>query len=319
MKPLSPFPRPPRPPMHKFPDYSLRARDTLTPYEQNALREIMDWKSPGVSRLTGFMKVINKPTEKVADLVMDAPGVGLIIDKTFSGLVGLLSGAASWSVGTSSVLADYQKHGFQNISDLGDIAPLSLQDVERVLGSPAAKYKALAVAEGAALGVLGAVSIPADIVAVISLSLRAIGEYAAYYGFDPAAQSERLFAVNILSLISSPTDNGRHAALGRLIKISKSVAKRRAWKNIEQSVFTSIVERIARALGVRLTRAKLAQFLPVAGAVVDSGFNILYTGKICVAAKQLYRERFLARQFGEDIIPSTDIGDDNIALDDMAE
>ena len=38
------------------------------------------------------------------------------------------------------------------------------------------------------------------------LNLRAIGEYATYYGFDIGRQEERLFALNVLGLASSPSD-----------------------------------------------------------------------------------------------------------------
>src|SRR5215204_3703609 len=46
------------------------------------------------------------------------------------------------------------------------------------------KYKGIALVEGAGAGSVGLLGIPPDIVALITLNLRAIGEYATYYGFD---------------------------------------------------------------------------------------------------------------------------------------
>jgi hypothetical protein len=46
--------------------------------------------------------------------------------------------------------------------------------------------------------ILGLPGIPPDVVALISLNLRAIGEYATYYGFNINSQEERLFVMNVL-------------------------------------------------------------------------------------------------------------------------
>ena len=54
-----------------------------------------------------------------------------------------------------------------------------------------------------------------------------------------------------------------------------------------------------------LTKAKLAQVVPVAGAVIGGGFNAYYTDKVCKAAFYLYRERFLAEKYGVDEIEVT--------------
>jgi hypothetical protein len=45
-----------------------------------------------------------------------------------------------------------------------------------------------------------------------------------------------------------------------------------------------------------MTRTKLAQVLPVAGAAIGGGFNAYYTDKVCRAAFHLYRERFLTEK-----------------------
>ena len=60
-----------------------------------------------------------------------------------------------------------------------------------------------------------------------------------------------------------------------------------------------------RAVGVRLTKAKLAQVVPAVGAVVGSGFHACYTARVCDAAYCLYRERFLAEKYGDDVIEVT--------------
>ena len=145
----------------------------------------------------------------------------------------------------------------------------------------------------------------ADIVALIALNQRAIGEYATYYGFDISSQQERLFALNILGLASSPNDAAKQVAMAQLVRIAQDVAKKKVWRDLEKHSFVKIVQIIARSLGIRLTKAKLAQVVPVTGALVGAGFNAYYTDKVCDAAFYLYRERFLSEKYGEKIIEET--------------
>jgi hypothetical protein len=67
---------------------------------------------------------------------------------------------------------------------------------------------------------------------------------------------------------------------------------------VKQLAFSRAVRDAAHALGLQLTRAKLAQVVPVTGAFVGSGFNTYFTSKVCTAAYYLYRERFLAQKYG---------------------
>jgi hypothetical protein len=70
---------------------------------------------------------------------------------------------------------------------------------------------------------------------------------------------------------------------------------------IEQMGFNEAVERIARAIGMNLTGKKLTQVVPVAGAAVGAGLNVLYTRKVCLTASNLYRERFLIEKYGPSV------------------
>jgi hypothetical protein len=114
-----------------------------------------------------------------------------------------------------------------------------------------------------------------------------------------------LFALNVLGLASSPTGASKAVAMAQLVKIAKEVAQKKTWKDLEKHVFVQIVQRIAKTLSIRLTKAKLAQVIPAAGAAIGGGFNAYYTSKVCDAAYFLYRERFLARKYGADIIEVT--------------
>jgi len=270
----------------------------LSAYEKTQITAIHEWKNPTLSWLDKAMEVVNKPIEWAGDVAMQVPGVEWVMEKSFGGALNLLNDGAAWTVRPKACFKDFDS----NVSKLADIHDLDLEDVDKAIGFLAAKYKSLALAEGAGTGAAGAPGIPADIVALLGLNLRAIAEYATYCGFDVRSQQERLFALNVLGLASAPTDAAKTVAMAQLVKIAKEVAVKKTWKQLEEHLFVQIVQRIAKALSIRLTKAKLAQIVPAAGAAIGGGFNVYFTAKVCDAAYFLYRERFLAGKYGPDVI-----------------
>ncbi len=273
-----------------------------TKYEKGAITDIHLWKNPSESWLSSTLGFMNWPIEKAGELANKIPGVDWVIQKSIGGLISILNDFAHWTVRPEAIYDEYRNAGFLSIQSPQDILTLDLEDTDKVCGWLGAKYKTLAAAEGAAAGYVGLPGIPPDVIALITLNQRAIAEYATYFGFDIKKQQERLFALNILGLASSPNDAAKQVAMAQLVKISQDVAKKKVWKELEQNAFVQVIKVIANSLGVRLTKAKLAQIVPVTGAVVGGGFNAYYTSKVCEAAFYLYRERFLAEKYGESII-----------------
>ena len=273
-------------------------------YERRALEQIHEWKTPKLTWFGQTMQVINWPLDKAGDFIMETPGLGYVIKKVIEGIVKVSNDVAQWSVRPEAIYEKFRTAG-HDIHERPDIFSLDLEDVDRVVGRLDAKYKRLALVGGAAMGTAGAVGIAVDIPTLVTLNLRAIGEYATYYGFDVSLQQERLFAMNVLGLASSPKDAAKEVAMAQLVRIAQDVAKKRTWKALEEHAFVQIIQQISKALGIRLTKAKLAQTIPVVGAGVGGGFNVYYTAKVCDAAYYLYRERLLAEKYGTDTIEVT--------------
>ncbi|WP_434380095.1 EcsC family protein [Melittangium boletus] len=281
---------------------------TPSDYEQAALGAIQAWKRPAPTRWDRAMKLLHKPIDAAGDVAMKALGVEWIIEKAFGGFIGLLGDGAALTVRPRAILAEFEPP----VGSLAELAAVDLENADRAIGFLATKYKSLALAGGAAAGaagmagpVVGGAAIAADVTALLTLNLRAVGEYATYYGFDMSRQEERLFALNVLGLASSPSDAAKAVAMSQLVKIARLVAQKKTWRELEKHVFVQIAQRIAKALAIRLTKAKLAQVIPAAGAVLGGGFNAHYTARVCDAAYFLYRERFLARKYGAELIEAT--------------
>ena len=111
--------------------------------------------------------------------------------------------------------------------------------------------------------------------------------------------------MHVLGLASSPSDSAKMPVMAQLARIAADAAKKRAWKDIEKAALVSVIREIAKTLGIRLTKAKLAQAVPIMGAAVGGGFNAYYTARVCDAAYHLYRERFLAEKYGSEVIDLT--------------
>ena len=187
------------------------------------------------------------------------------------------------------------------MQDAGHAHRVDIRHIDEAVSSIRSRYSALGAAEGATTGFVGAPGIVPDILALTTLNLRATGLYATYYGFFVSRDDERLFALQVLSASAGSTDINKDFALKPITRASQGIAKRQAIESAGQYAITGSIKKIAEKLGIKLTKAKLAQMLPIAGAVVGGGLNVMYTNKVCHTAQQLYRERFLLARYGPDV------------------
>ncbi len=275
----------------------MHAARELSPYDRRALAEIEAFRKPAQSRAGRVLGRITAPAGKAMDLVTGSV-VGEAVTRAIQGILSLLNDGASWSVRTEAIHAEFRAKGHLRVHSPGDIHSLELEQVDRIVGYLAAKYKALAAAEGAGVGALGGLAILGDIPLLAALALRAVNEFAAYYGFDTSLQSERIFALSVLTLASSPTVAAKQVTLAELSRASAMLSRHAAWGELQRGASVNAFKTSAEALGVRLTKGKLAQLIPVAGAVVGAGFNAWYLNEVTNTAYMLYRERFLRQRYG---------------------
>ena len=268
-------------------------------YERKALDEIRKWKNPEIGWFGQTMQQIGWPLDKLGVVIKKAAAatrVDAVLAKALAGVMSVLGDAAAWTVSRDDVYKEFRKAG-HDVPGAEDVSGLDLEQVDKVVGWLDAKYKGLAFTEGLVAGAAGVPGLIADVPALMALNLRAIAEYATCYGFDVSSQRERLFVMHVLGLASSPNDAAKVKVMAQLQKLAADAAKKKTWKELEKHVLAGIIKKIAKALGIRLTKAKLAQAVPIMGAAVGGGFNAYYTARVCDAAWHLYRERFLARKY----------------------
>jgi EcsC protein family len=272
---------------------------SLSAYDEEALKRIEKWRNPDrgaiINKVVDVARYAGKPIEWVSGQVTNAPLIGDVIKSAASGIFSLCNDAAQWSISHEYVFKDFRSSG-HDVSKLEHIHTLELQKIEKMIGWVPTQYSGILAAEGIATGFAGAPGLIADIPSLIILSMRAIGVYATYYGFDVNYQEERLFALQVLSEASGVNDATKAAFMANLSKIAKQVAQKKTWEQLEKDALVRLIRRIAEAIGQKITKDKMAQVIPVVGSVVGGGFNYYYMSKVCKAANYMYMEKFIDRK-----------------------
>lgn len=273
------------------------AEPRYSDYDRKAHEAIQRWKNPTLGPIGKIWKAVSKPVDVVGEYIISTKVIGTALKTAAEGLTDICNDIAKWSIRPEAIFADFRMHGYA-VHTYEDIAKLDLEQIDNVVGILGTKYTATASFEGGVTGAAGVVGLAVDVPALIVMNLRAIAEYSAYYGIDPRSQQERIFTLGVLAAASTWADSTKSMALGNLAKISKDIAKGRAWKELEKHAFVRLVRQIANALGIRLVKAKLGQIIPLAGAAIGMGANYNFTSRVTDAAYHMYRERFLAEKYG---------------------
>ncbi|MGP4862930.1 EcsC family protein [Psychrobacter sp. T6-5] len=266
-------------------------------YEAQVREEIEAWKNPDKGVLDKAFAVLNTPLVAAGDALMDMPQFGDALKKATEQTISTLSNAANWTLNTQDIIDSYQEDPDiegSSIKTLSDIKHLPIAVVDKQVKLLKSKYVALTSAQGVTTGVVGWVGIPADVVGLITANLRAIGEYATYYGFDMNDKGEQLFAMSLLAVATSASAEARKAALDDTRAMIKD-PKTQAFNQINEEVMSRVLRQTATKVATNMVKTKAAQIIPAVGAVVAGGVNASYTANVCEAAHQCYRERFLDR------------------------
>lgn len=267
-------------------------------YEIQVREEIEAWKNPSKNILDKALAAINTPIAAAGEALMNAPQFGEALKKATEQTIVTLSDAANWTLDTQKVIEAYQDDidGTESSVDtLADIAALPVAVVDQQVKLFKSKYVALTSAQGVTTGIVGWVGIPADVVGLITANLRAIGDYASYYGFDINDKGEQLFAMSLLAVATSASAEERKATLDDTYELSKD-PETLAFNKVNEEVMARVLRQTATKVATNIVKTKAAQIIPVAGAVIAGGVNANYTASVCEAAYQCYRERFLDRQ-----------------------
>ena len=95
--------------------------------------------------------------------------------------------------------------------------------------------------------------------------------------------------------------------------MTKMVAQKKTWEQLETSALVKALERAAKQLNVRLTKAKLGQLVTLVGTLVGAGYNGWYMARLSEWGYYTYRElhinekRELPERDADDDIPDAEV------------
>lgn len=202
------------------------------------------------------------------------------------------------------VLERYREAGHQ-VSDLADVARLNVAVADEMVPAIRRRYATSLATQGAAasgLPLFGGPTAPAlasatlvgDVASLVTSNLRAIGEVALVYGFNPTGPAEQLRALAIMNSSLPGGDDDDHV-VEELSAIADGTASPATLAQLQRDLGSSLAEELTERLSSGLVRRKLGQLIPVAGAGIGGAMNYRFTTRVVDAATSAYRAEFVRR------------------------
>lgn len=184
------------------------------------------------------------------------------------------------------------------LDSIEKISRLPLQTVDTVSGDKRLLEGAVAGAEGAVAGFFGGWTLAADVAGVMLLSMRAVQSRALVYGFDPSKEEELAFVLQVLDAASRLGPDSRASARTGVSLAGKRMADRALVKRMVEDV----LQRLPKQVTARFAAMKSESVVPLLGSATSAGFNAWYLQAVTQTARMAYRERFLRRRYGDDVL-----------------
>ena len=246
---------------------------SLTPYEQEALKELEIWKRD-IQRRPGLFAGISRSLQtRINNLIPEAAHRAI---------------TAAFKVVTNFLLTG---------SDFLTSKPIrntTLQEREAEVQIQVDRYKYAATAEGAITGAGGILLGLADLPLWLTIKIKMLSHVAALYGHDTGDFRERLYILYVLSLGFSSRRHKRHvySILANWEVYARSLPEQEAafdWRTFQQEYrdYLDIV--------------KLLQLVPGIGAAVGAVVNNRLTEKLGAVSMNAYRMRWFADMSATDV------------------
>jgi EcsC protein family len=266
--------------------------DRLLPYDEQALRDLHAWKNPKPTVLGRAGDAI----ERLVTAITDRVPLGMI-EQVLGWVLPRMRDMTWRATSRQLVLRAYGRAG-QPISSIEKIAELDLRIADAVAGDKRIHEAAVAGAEGAAAGFFGGWALAADTAGVMLLSMRAVQSRALVYGFDPSREEELAFVLAVLDAATRLGPDSKAAARSGVSAVGRRMARRA----VTERAVEQVLQRMPKQLAARLAALKSESIAPVIGSVTSATFNAWYLQAVTHTARIAYRERFLRRAYGDDLL-----------------
>ena len=259
----------------------------LSKYEQEQVEAIRCWRrqTPSVvRRATGWaMKPVGWLLQRI------------IPDAAMRGLVAATNGMAKWLTDEN----DIKRRG--KVASIQELRSGSLEVCDGLANRVHNWAVGVGTAEGGGMGAGGIFFMAADVPAIITLAFRTIHKIGLCYGYKASSDSDEQFILAVLATSGANSIAEKAAALATLRSVQVALL-RQTWKKMGEKAFQQPLSReggvialkkLAKQLGINLTKRKALQAVPIVGAVVGASVNGWYIKEVGWAARHAYQERWL--------------------------
>lgn len=268
----------------------------LTPHQREVWDEIARWEIDPISSTVDWSKKIDSLKDAVLSKIPDS--ISMPIADAMEGWMSALHDMSDKFVRKEALVKEVASDSEVTkanlrVEKIEDLRRVPLEILDKISLASLRGGKVLAGGEGVLAGLAGFVGMAVDIPSLMSINLRFINQIANTYGFDiMASEEERLFAFSVLGA-SNTSQAAKATFLKQLNEIAVAVAQRKTWKHLNKSIIVQLLQQIAKIVGIRLTKKKLTQVVPILGSLAAGGSNYKFTHDNLVAARMMYRKRWL--------------------------
>lgn len=256
-------------------------------YEKHRIFQIEQWKTKEPDAVSRFADAILAPVNWVVSQVIPE-----------SAMMGALNlgNAAGQLLSRVQTIKYYAK-----INDYKDLRERDLDFCDGLAQGEQNWAMGLAAAEGGGTGWMGLPGIAIDAPAIVSFALRSIHLMGLCYGYEMKTEKDKEIVFAIMSASGANSMKEKLAALTTL-RMFQVTIQRETWKLMAEKAATNAFsqqavllssKKLAKQLGINLTKRKMAQAVPVVGAIVGATVNAWYVSDVCWAARRTFQERWL--------------------------
>ncbi len=243
---------------------------SLNDYERRALAEIAEfWHQQNRDGSRALEQLLGSlPLRWLGERLPPVPARLLeSVTDSVTACLELLKDGAYWTYSEAGILAVAREQGL-HVSCVEALGRVPLERLDPLARAHFTENQLLAAVEGAGTGVGGLLLLAADVPALLTLALRTVQQIGAVYGFDMRDPVHTPLVLRVL---------GNAAGAGDVARLELS-------------------KRLPREIAKSIARKKLAQWMPLAGAVAGAGFNYWFIGATARTAYMTFRERYLERK-----------------------
>ncbi|MGB3334026.1 MAG: EcsC family protein [Mycobacterium sp.] len=305
-------------------------RPDMSPYERKQWDALLDAatgaESPGwfeglsqgiADRAKDVVSQVRSGVEQVPGATAAMGKVDQLTTKALETLHTVLVERGLNSVKPANVFAMFADEGI-SVQSYAQVKNLDLKHCDSSVPRRKERYVVLAVAEGAASSlavtgsavssaVTGGTTLPvaasavvADVTAVLVGMGRIVALVAAHYGYDVREPDEQAFASGVIAYSTAGNSAEKAAALASLSRLTQQMMRQASWHQLQPQQADNVISQVSLALGFRLAKRKLAQAVPILGAVVNGGLNARIAQQTFERSQQAYRLRFLTEKYDLD-------------------